>query len=57
MRPGPLTHLSLRRAGYQCGREHTPQPPTNAERYRAFLIAMARLTQLQPNSRDWQFRA
>ena len=57
MRPGPLTHLSLRRAGHHFGRPHTPTPPTNAQRYRAFLIAMARLTQLQPNKRDWQFRA
>ena len=57
MTAGPLTHLSLRHAGHHCGRQHTPKPPTNAERYRAFLIAMARLTQLQPNTRNWQFRA
>lgn len=54
---GPLTHLSFRRAGKDYGRKHTPMPPTNAQRYRAYRIALAMRAALQPNTRDWGFRA
>ncbi len=36
MIPGPLLHLSLRRTGHHCGPKHTPVPPTNEERRRAW---------------------
>jgi hypothetical protein len=51
---GPLTFLSLRRAGHHFGPKQTPQPPTNPERYCAYLHACASLRQL-PHRNDYQW--
>lgn len=49
-----LLGLSLRRAGYHCGRQHTPQPPTNETRYRAWRDLMP---VPKGNDHQWPFRA